>query len=237
MRVVIFGATGTVGAGVLLECLDSPAISEVLCVVRRPTGRTHDKLREIVHADFSDFSAVAPELSGLDACFWGIGIPSSGLTEAQYAEVTHDYTVAAARVLHQQSPELRFVFVSGAGADETEEGRTMWARVKGRAENAILAMGFRDAVVFRPAMIETRRGLKHSVKLYGWVTLALTPLRPLLRALGNATSTEEIGKAMIAFALGEGIGDPPKPRLDSGEINALARRVPDGPGRSAGKLS
>lgn len=226
-RVVIFGATGTVGAGALLECLDCPAISEVLCVLRRPTGRTHEKLREIVHADFNDFSSLASELEGLDACFWCVGIPSSGLTEARYTEVTHDYTVAAARLLRQLNPELRFVFVSGAGADETEKGRTMWARVKGRAENAILSMGFRDAVVFRPAMIEPRKGLKHSVKLYGWVTTALFPLRPLLRASGNATSTEEIGKAMIAFALGETLGDPPKQRLDSGEINALARRLPE----------
>jgi nucleoside-diphosphate-sugar epimerase len=130
LRVVIFGATGTVGSGALLECLDSPVIGDVLCVVRRPTGRTHAKLTELIHSDFTDFSAVASTLAGFDACFWCVGIPVAGATEERYTEITHDYTVAAARVLREQSPGLRFVFVSGAGADETGQGRTMWARVK-----------------------------------------------------------------------------------------------------------
>jgi uncharacterized protein YbjT (DUF2867 family) len=170
LRVVIFGATGTVGGGALLECLDSPAIGDVLCVVRRPTGRTNPKLTELIHRDFTDFSAVATTLAGFDACFWCIGIPVAGTTEERYTEITHDYTVAAARVLREQSPGLRFVFVSGAGADETGQGRTMWARVKGRTENDILNMGFAGAVVFRPGMIVPQRGIRHSVRLYGLLT-------------------------------------------------------------------
>lgn len=223
LRVVIFGATGTIGAGVLLECLDSPAIAEVLCVGRRPTGREHAKLREITHDDFTDFSALAPELADLDACFWCLGIPSAGITEERYTEITHDYTVAAAKVLRERSPNLCFVFVSGSGTDETEKGSTMWARVKGRAENAILGMGFRSAFAFRPAMIQPKRGLKHNVVLYRAITAVLTPFLPLFRPLGAATSTVEIGRAMIAAALGKTIGDPPKQRLDSKDINALAK--------------
>ncbi len=224
--VVIFGATGTVGAGVLLECLDSPAIAEVRCVVRRPMERTHDKLREFVHDDFSDFTALASALRGVDACFWCIGIPSSGLDEQQYSRITHDYTLAAARVLLDQSPEVRFVFVSGDGADESEEGRVMWARVKGRTENAILEMGFGGAVVFRPSLIVPKRGVRHNVGLYRWTTVAALPLVPLLRPLGKATSTPELGRAMIAFALGHTVGDPPKPRLDCKDINELASQAP-----------
>lgn len=223
LRVVIFGATGTIGAGVLLECLDSPEIGEVLSVGRRPTGRKHEKLRELTHEDFTDFSALADELGDLDAAFWCIGVPSAGLSEERYTEVTHDYTMAAAKVLYEQSPDLCFVFVSGAGADDTEKGRTMWARVKGRTENDILGMGFRSAVVFRPGMIRPRRGLEHNVRLYGIMTTLMTPLLPVFRAFGSATSTEEIGKAMIAAALGKSVGDPPKQRLDSGDINELAR--------------
>ena len=226
LRVVIFGATGTVGAGTLLECLDSPAIGEVRCVVRRATGRQHPKLREIVHDDFRDFSAAAEALTGLDACFWCVGTPSAGLTEARYTEVTYAYAMAAARVLRDQSPGLRFVFVSGTGADETEQGRVMWARVKGRAENAILGMGFAGAIVFRPGVIVPKRGIRHSVRLYGITTTLLRPFLPLVRALRSATSTVEIGKAMIAFACGRNLGDPPKRRLDSKDINELARLAP-----------
>jgi uncharacterized protein YbjT (DUF2867 family) len=226
LRVVIFGATGTVGAGALLECLDSSAVARVLSIVRKPSGKSHPKLSEIVHGDFSDFTSLASAFSELDACFWCIGAPSSGLTEQRYTEITVDTTLAAARVLLEQSPELCFVFVSGVGSDETEQSKTMWARVKGKAENAILGMGFRDAVAFRPGMIVPRRGLRHNVTLYRWSTYFMFPVLPLLRALGMATSTVEIGRAMIAAALGERVGEPPLRRLTSKEINELARRAP-----------
>lgn len=226
LKVALFGATGTVGQGVLLECLDQTAIGEVLAVGRRPTGRTHEKLRELEHADFHDFSALADDFAGLDAAFWCIGIPSAGLTEAQYSEVTHDYTVAAAKVLHEKSPGLTFVFISGAGADETEKGRIMWARVKGRTENDLLAQGFGRTVIFRPGMIRPMRGVRHNVPLYRWSTTLMTPLMPVFRAAGQATSTVELGRAMIAAALGKTVGDPPKVRLESKDINALALLAP-----------
>ncbi len=229
-RVVLFGATGTIGAGALLECLDCPAIAEVVSVGRRPTGRAHPKLREIVHEDFLDFAPLADELRGFDACFWCVGVPVAGLTEAQYTTITHDYTVAAARVLLAHNPALRFVFVSGGGADETEQGRVMWARVKGRTENAILGMGFADAVVFRPGIIVPQRGLRHNVRLYGVMTTLFTPLIPVARAMRQATSTGEIGRAMIAAALGHHVGQVKKARLDSSDINALARLCPTSTG-------
>lgn len=219
-RVVVFGASGTVGAGALLECLDHSEIGEVICVVRRPTGRAHPKLREIMHDDFHDFTALAADLRNVDACLWAIGVPQRGRTEAQYTEITHDYAVAAARVLHEQSPQCCFVFVSGAGADETS--RMMWAKVKGRTESAILEMGFRRALVFRPGMIVAKRGIRHSVRLYG----LFSALGPLARPFGMATSTIEIGRALIAALFGGAVGEPEKVRLESPDINALAKLAP-----------
>lgn len=216
-RVMIFGATGTVGAGALLECLDHPGIDEVICVVRRASGRSHPKLTEVLHEDFLEFSPIAAAFRGLDGCFWAIGSPSSGKAARDYERITHDFVVAAARAIHAQSPQCRFVFVSGAGADETGTSRQLWARVKGRAENAVLGMGFRQALVFRPGTIAARRGLRHSVPLYGWAAR----LAPLMRPFGMATSTEEIGRAFIAAVLGR--AEDENPRLGSGHINRLAR--------------
>lgn len=218
-RIVIFGASGTVGAGALLECLDHTQVAEVICVLRRPTGKTHDKLREVIHRDFSDFSSIASDLKGVDGCLWAIGVPTAGRSEAEYTEITLDYAVSAARVLFEQSPECCFVFVSGAGADETEASRTMWARVKGRAENAILAQGFASALVFRPGAIAAKRGVRHSVPLYALSAL----LAPLMRLFGQATSTIEIGRAAIAAVLGKTITDSNKRRLSSADINELAK--------------
>lgn len=221
-RVVIFGATGTVGAGALLECLDHPDITEVICVLRHPTGRSHPKLREVIHRDFSDFTPLASELSGVDGCLWAIGVPQTGRSEQQYTEITHDHAVAAIRVLREQSPGCCFVFISAAGADETEGSNTLWARVKGRAENAVLDAGFARALIFRPGAIVAKRGIKHSVRLYGLASL----LAPLMRPFGMATSTVEIGRAMIAAVLGKSVGEPGQVRFDSVGINRLAMACP-----------
>lgn len=221
-RVVIFGATGTVGAGALLECLDHPDITDVICVLRQATGRSHPKLQEVIHRDFNDFTPLASELSGVDGCLWAIGVPQTGRSEQQYTEITHDYAVAAIRVLHEQSPGCCFVFISGAGADETETSNTLWARVKGRAENAVLDAGFARSVIFRPGAIVARRGIKHSVRLYGLSSL----LAPLMRPFGMATSTVEIGRAMIAAVLGKHLGEPGQVRFESAGINKLAMACP-----------
>lgn len=214
-RVLIFGATGTVGAGALLECLDHPEVGEVLCVLRRPTGRSHEKLKELIHEDFLDFSPLAQEFNGVDACLWAIGVPSPGRTEAEYKKITHDYALAAAELLVKQSPGCCFVFISGAGAGV--DSRIMWARVKGMAERAILGLGFARALVFRPGGIVTSRGIQHNVLAYRLGNL----LAPLGRPFGMTTSTVEIGRAFIAAALGRAVeGD--KTTLDSRDINSLA---------------
>ena len=139
MKVILFGATGMVGQGALRECLLDPGVEAVLAVGRRATGESSPKLREIVVDDMSDLSPVSGQLSGYDACFFCLGISSAGMTEADYRRVTYDIAVTAAQILVARSPGLTFVFVSGRGADSTERGRLMWARVKGETENAILA--------------------------------------------------------------------------------------------------
>lgn len=215
-RVLIFGATGTVGGGTLLECLDHPGIGEVLCVLRRPTGRSDDKLKELIHEDFTDFSPLADAFQGVDACLWAVGVPSPGRTEEAYTKITHDYTLAAAKLLLSQSPACTFVFISGAGADASGS-RVMWARVKGKTEVDVLNLGFSRALVFRPGAIVTSRGIKHSV----WAYKLSDVFGPLMRPFGLATSTVEIGRAFIAAALGRPVeGD--KTTLESPDINKLA---------------
>lgn len=218
MHIVLFGATGTIGKGVLAEALDSPHVTEVLSIGRKASGVDHPKLRELQHEDFTDFAPIANQLSGLDACFWCLGISSAGMDEATYTRITYDFTMAAARTLREQSPQLCFCFVSGAGTDASEGGRSMWARVKGRTENALRKGGFREAVMFRPAFVQPTRGGAPSGALYRVLNLALAPLFPLLRMLGGATSNAEIGRAMIAAAHGRAPADV----LDSRAINALA---------------
>src|SRR5579864_7886858 len=143
MKAILFGATGMVGKSVLRECLNDPDVERVLAVGRRASGETHDKLRELVHADLTDYSAVADQLAGYDACFFCLGVSSAGMSEADYRRVTYDIAVAAARALVDRNPGMTFIFVSGAGTDSTGKSGSMWARVKGETENAILALPFK----------------------------------------------------------------------------------------------
>lgn len=220
LRVVIFGSTGLIGHGVLLEALDHPAIGEVLTVGRRPSEIEHDKLRHVVHEDFLDLSAIADSLTDLDACFWCLGVSSAGMSEADYTKITYDYTMAAAKVLAERSPDLCFCFVSGEGTDDTEKGRSMWARVKGRAENAV-KRAFPNRYLFRPAYIRPMRGARSKTTLYRVLDPFFVGLSPLLRPMGMATSTVEIGKAMIAAATGLS----EERLLPSKAINALAAKL------------
>jgi uncharacterized protein YbjT (DUF2867 family) len=219
VRVVIFGASGMVGQGALRECLLAPDVSEVVSLVRRPSGVTHAKLREIVHRDFYDFTPVADQLSGLDACFFCLGTSSVGKNEADYTRVTYDITVATGTVLATRSPQLTFVFVSGAGTDSSEKRGAMWARVKGRAENAIFAMPFKAAYMFRPALIQPMHGASSRTALYRIPYILLAPFVPLLRRTfpKYVTTTEQIGRAMLAVAR----HGAPKPILESEDINKL----------------
>jgi uncharacterized protein YbjT (DUF2867 family) len=159
MKVIIFGATGMVGQGVLRECLLDPDVQRVLSIGRSATGQRHEKLRELIRADLLDYSAIENELRGYDACFFCLGITSLGLSEEQYRRVTYDITMAAAKALARLNPDMTFVYVTGAGTDSTEHGRTMWARVKGETENALLRLPFRAAYMFRPAAIQPLYGI------------------------------------------------------------------------------
>ncbi len=219
MKVILFGATGMVGQGVLRECLLDAGVESVLAVGRRETGRRHAKLRELVCRDFFDFSAVASGLTGYDACFFCLGVSSAGMREADYARVTYDITMAAARTLAERNPGLTFIYVSGAGTDSTERGRFMWARIKGKTENELLKMPFKAAYMFRPAMIQPLHGAVPSGKLTRGLYAVLSPLFPLAKALfpSVVTTTENVGRAMIETVR----RGPAKRVLENGDINEL----------------
>jgi uncharacterized protein YbjT (DUF2867 family) len=198
VRVVVFGATGMIGQGVLRECLLDPAVTEVLTVGRAATGRQDTKLRELTHADLADLSAIEAELGGYDACFFCLGVSSAGMTEDAYRRVTYDYTMAAARVFATSNPQATFIYVSGAGTDSTEQGRTMWARVKGKTENDVLAL-LPNAYMFRPGYIQPMHGVTSRTRLYRLAYVVAVPLYPIVRRLfrNSVTTTELIGRAMI----------------------------------------
>jgi uncharacterized protein YbjT (DUF2867 family) len=220
MKVVIFGATGMVGAGVLQECLDDPRVSKVLVIGRTSCGRAHPKLEEILLADFYDYSAIQHRLKNADACFFCLGVSAAGKDEATYRRLTYDLTLAAARAMAAVSDRLTFCYVSGAGTDSTERGRVMWARVKGATENALRRMPFKAAFMFRPGLIEPLKGVKSKTPAYRWAYLAFGPVLPLLRRIapGQITTTVAVGRAMIALA----IHGYPKPILDPQDINRAA---------------
>jgi uncharacterized protein YbjT (DUF2867 family) len=202
MNVLIYGATGMVGQGVLLECLRDPEVRRVVTIGRNATGQQHPKLHEIVHRDLFDYSSIEPELAGFDACFFCLGVSSFRMSEADYARVSYDLTLAAARTLVRLNPRMVFTYVSGAGTDSTEHGRSMWARVKGRTENALLGLPFKGAYMFRPGVIVPMDGIRSKTALYQFFYSAGRPLLPLLRgAFPNAiTTTSQLGRAMLAVA-------------------------------------
>ncbi|KIF77416.1 epimerase [Streptomyces sp. 150FB] len=219
MKVIVFGASGMVGQGVLRECVLDDQVESVLLVSRRATSGHHPKVREIVHEDFTDLSAIEGELTGLDACFFCLGVSAAGRSEEEYRTITHDYPLAAARALASNGRELTFVYVSGEGTDSTERGRSMWARVKGRTENELLAMDLR-AYMFRPGYIQPRNGATSRTPMYR-VLYGLTAwLYPVLRRLlpKQTTTTEHLGRAMLAVVGLRGEGPH---ILHSPEINRL----------------
>lgn len=220
MNVIIFGASGLIGQGVLHEALDCAGVTKVLSVGRSQMDVDHAKLEQIVHEDFEDFEPIADRLTGLDACFWCLGTASAGVDEATYTRITFDFTMAAATVLLEQSPEICFCFVSGAGTDSSEQGRAMWARVKGKTENALKKLGFRSVFLFRPAFIKPLPGVRPRSALYRLFNPVFLALYPLLRRFGAATSSSEIGRAMIAAAEGKSTQQV----LESRDINGLATR-------------
>ena len=199
MKVIITGATGMVGKGVLLECLDSNDITEVLHIGRRSLGMNHSKLKELIHKDFSEFASVKDQLIGFDACYHCMGVSAANMSKADYKIMTYDYSLALASTLYKINPNATFIYVSGQGTDSSEKGRQMWARVKGKTENDILALGFKQAFMFRPGMIIPLRGIEPSSKLYktliknlGWLIWLTKKLAP-----NSVVNTTQIGLAMI----------------------------------------
>jgi len=202
MKVLIFGATGMVGQGVLRECLLDPDVSFVQTVGRTATGVKHPKLREMVHADSMHYAEIEDRLRGFDACFFCLGVSSAGMSEPEYERLTYGIALAAAETLVRLNPGMTFVYVSGAGTDSSEKGRIMWARVKGRTENALLRLPFKDAYMFRPAAIQPLHGERSKTAAYRIAYGLAKPVLPLLRRIfpSYILTTEEIGRAMIGVA-------------------------------------
>jgi uncharacterized protein YbjT (DUF2867 family) len=227
MKVILFGATGMVGQGVLRECLLDPEVESVLAVGRGKIGQQHEKLREIVQKDLADLSEMgaamgAPmegRLSGYDACFFCLGVSAAGMDEQAYRRVTYDLTTSVAATLARLNPAMTFIYVSGAGIDSTERGRMMWARVKGKTENALLQMPFKAAYMFRPGYIQPLHGVRTKTQWYKVFYGVMGPLYPLWKALlpKYVTTTECVGRAMLRVAK----QGAPKCVLENTDINSI----------------
>jgi len=219
MKVVLFGATGMVGQGVLRECLLDAGVESVLAVTRSPTERRHAKLREILHNDFLNFSSIESQLAGYDACFFCLGVSSVGMSEDRYRRLTYDITLAAARTLAKLNPQMVFIYVTGRGTDSSEGGKLMWARVKGKTENDLFKLPFKAAYMLRPAGIQPLHGIRSKT---GWVQAIYIGAAPLLSLLNRVapnymTTTEQVGRAMIKVARDGYV----RPVLESWDINRI----------------
>ncbi|VVD26700.1 NAD-dependent epimerase/dehydratase family protein [Paraburkholderia dioscoreae] len=221
MKVLIFGATGMVGQGVLRECLRAPDVEAVQTVGRTRSGQLDPRLIEVIQQDLTDIRAIEPSLNGFDACFLCLGVSSAGMQEAEYSRLTYDLTMAVAQTLARLNPQMTFVYVSGSGTDGTEHGRSMWARVKGRTENALRRLPFKGVYLFRPGVIEPLNGARSKTRSYRLFYTLAKPFLPTLRALlpNQILSTEDIGLAMLAVAR-QGAD---KAVLETADIRALSR--------------
>jgi uncharacterized protein YbjT (DUF2867 family) len=220
MKVILFGATGMVGQGILRECLLDPDVQHILSIVRTSSGQQRPKLCELVHTNFFDYSTIGPQLAGFDACFFCLGVSSAGMDEAKYTHLTYDLTLSAATAVARLNPDMTFLYVSGAGTDSSERGRIMWARVKGKTENHLLKLPFRAAYMFRPGFIQPLHGIRSKTKLYQFFYTALNPILPLLKSTfrQQITTTEELGQAMLDVAK----HGYPKPILETADIARAA---------------
>ncbi len=202
MKILIFGATGMVGQGVLHECLAASDVSRVMTVGRSPVEQIHPKLQQLVQADLLSLEARERDLQGFDACFFCLGVSSAGMTEDAYRQIIHEVTLSAATLLSRLSPGMTFVYVSGAGTDSSEQGRSMWARVKGKTENDLKKLPFRSVYLFRPGVIQPLRGIQSKTPAYRHFYTVAGPLLSLIRRLfpGAVVTTDDIGKAMLNAA-------------------------------------
>lgn len=220
MKILLFGATGMVGQAALRECLRDPDVQLVQTIGRTATGVQNPKLNELMRADLFDYTPVESQLSGFDACFFCLGVASSGMSEADYFRLTYQLTLAAAETLARLNPQMTFIYVSGSGTDSSERGRMMWARVKGKTENALLRLPFKAAYTFRPGFIQPLHGIQSRTPLYRFFYTLTGPVLPLLRRMfpNQILTTEQLGQAMLVAAK----RGAPKPLLEARDIRALA---------------
>jgi len=219
INAIITGTTGMVGKAVLLECLEHPQVESVLIINRVTIRLTHPKLTELLHTNFFDLTAIKEQLKGYDSCFFCLGVSSMGMNESDYHKYTYELTTNFANTFLEQNPVSRFIYVSGAGTDSSEKGKIMWARVKGKTENAIFNMGFKNAYAFRPGMILPEKGVKSKVKLYNFLYLVFSPFNFLFRKMKSVTTSSRLGQAMINAVL-KGSN---KLHLENEDINLLAK--------------
>ncbi len=219
MRILLTGATGMVGQGTLRECLLSSDVTEVLAIGRTPAPQQHPKLRQLILPDIGNLTGHEAELTDFDACLFCAGISSVGMSEAEYTRITYDITMSFARTLVQVNPQMTFVFVSGMGSDSTEQGRTMWARIKGRTENALQKIGFKAVYIFRPGFIQPLHGVRSKTRLYQFIYDLTGPLISVLPGSlkKHINTTERLGRAMIHAAR----SGAPKTILEPVDINSL----------------
>ena len=217
LKVIITGATGMVGEGVLHECLQHPQVEKILVVNRKPVGITHPKLTEIIHKDFKDLSSIRNQLRNYNACFFCLGVSSVGMKEEKYTELTYDLTLGIARILAEENPGMVFMYISGSGTDSTEKGRSMWARVKGKTENDLMKLPFKKVYAVRPGYLHPTPGLKNVNKWY----FLFTWLYPVWRTLfpNFVTTLKQLGLAMINATL----KNYPKSVIEVPDIKQLAQ--------------
>jgi uncharacterized protein YbjT (DUF2867 family) len=222
VKVILLGATGMVGQGALRECLLDPEVESVLSIGRNACAQQHEKLHEIVLNDLFDLSSIESRLSGYDACFFCLGVSSVGVQEEAYRRVTYDLTLTVAGTLLRLNTNMTFIYVSGANTDSTERGRVMWARVKGKTENALLQMPFKAVYMFRPGYIQPLHGIRTKTKWYGAVYAMMAPLYPVWKLFfpKYVTTTECLGRAMLKVAK-HGV---PKPVLENQDINSVCQQ-------------
>ena len=202
IKAIITGTTGMVGKGVLLECLDSDQVESVLVINRHSIGITHPKLKEIIHKDFYDLSAIENVLTGYNACFFCLGVSAGGMSANDYCKITYDLTINFAKTVLKLNSDIQFIYISGAGTVTDEKSRMRWANAKGKTENELLRMPFKKAYMFRPAFIQPTRDIKSRTASYNAAYVILKPFWPLLHKLPKwVTDTDQIGKAMINLIL------------------------------------
>jgi nucleoside-diphosphate-sugar epimerase len=218
INAIITGTTGMVGKAVLLECLEHPQVESVLIINRTSIGLNHPKLKEVLHTNFFDLTSIQEQLKGYNTCFFCLGVSSMGMSEEEYHNYTYKLTTNFATTFLEQNSDSNFIYVSGTGTDSSEKGKVMWARVKGKTENALLSMPFKQVYMFRPGMILPEKGVKSKVKLYNILYVIFSPINFLFRKMKSVTTSTRLGQAMINAVL-KGYN---KQHLENEDINRLA---------------